>query len=356
MRYLWAAALAFWFVSTAGAEDQVEYINDAGKRVTARGNIREETPRELAIQTSSDRVAIPIFRIVSVKYDGQPPELITVRAKERQGRYDEAIAEYTQIGTDLGKEDPDKARFLLSDIAFSVFRCLAEAAILDPAKSDQALAWHAKHGGKFTDSRQYYEMRELLGRVYLAKRDYELAAKEFAALQEVEWPGYQEKGTKYAGIAALRQGNLVDAAANFDKVIEGTASDPVATLQRHEAKVYKSEVLIADGKGAEAENMLRDALKEIPEENVAIRAQAHNALGDAIRIGKNNDKLAMLDGYMWVNVLYDRDPEQLARALYNLSGIFRSIGQPERADQMAARLKNDFPNSDWTKKLETSTN
>ncbi|MFO0946313.1 MAG: tetratricopeptide repeat protein [Planctomycetota bacterium] len=352
MRMVGVMVLAAVLTSSVRADDQVEYLDDAGKRVTARGNIREETPRELAIQTNTDRVAIPIYRIQSVKYDGQPPELITVRAKERQGRFDEAMAEYTQIGTDLGKEDADKARFLLADIAFGVFRCLAESAILDPAKADQALAWHAKHGSKFTDSRQYFEMRELLGRVHLTKKDYEAAAKEFAALKEVDWPGYQEKATKYAGIAALRQGNLVDAAANFDKVIEGTAKDPVATEQRHEAKVYKGEVLVAEGKGADAEVMLREALKEIPEESVSIRAQAHNALGDAIRQAKNNDKLAMLDGYMWVNVLYDRDPEQLARALYNLSGIFRAIGQGERAEQMASRLKNDFPNSDWTKKLE----
>lgn len=351
MRRLAMLVLVLGWTAMGLAEDTVDYTGDGGKRTTARGNIREESKRELVIQAGNDRVAIEVPKIISIKYDNQPPELVTIRAKERLGRYAEAAGDYTELGKSIDGRDAN----LQAEVAFSVFRCLAEQAIADPAKADAALAWHEKYGKEFEDRRQYYDMRELMGRVLLAKGDGEGAARQFAALEEVDWPGFREKAAKYAGIAALGKGDLEGALAHFDKIIEGTGTDEASEQQRNAALVYKADILVRRNEPADAEKLLRVSLPKISDDNVAIKALGYNTLGDALRATTKNDKLAMLDGYLWVNVLYDRDSEQLARSLYNLTGIFRSLGQPERADELAARLKTDFPESPWTKKLSEQT-
>jgi tetratricopeptide (TPR) repeat protein len=347
-----AAVLLFGAITgSAGAEDELQYYDNAGKRVTVRGKIVDETTKAVVIErTGGKKESIPVNAIDQVRYDEQPAELVQTRTKERQGRFQDAYDDYMKIGQLL----PENKPYLSAAVAFGAFRMAAELAVVDPSKADNALKIQQTFVQAFPQSRHHYAMQEYLGRIYLAKGDYSAAAAALAKLAEVDWPGYREKATVYQGIAALKQKRLDEAIKFFDQVLGATGDDDAVLEQKNLAQVYKGECLVQGGKAAEAETLLRKALAEIDPEAYEVRAIGHNALGDALRAA-GKPKEAMLAGYMWVNVIYNQFPDQLARALFNLAQVFREIGQPERAQQIVARLQAEFPNSEWTRRLTSGS-
>jgi tetratricopeptide (TPR) repeat protein len=332
---------------TAWGQDEVSYFNLDGKRMTARGTILEENPREVVVQTGGgNKQTAPVNRIESVRYAKQPAELVQTRVRERQGRWEEALEDYKRISQEVGEDQ----KFLMSTVIFGAFRAAAELAVVDPKKAEEALTLQKRFAEAFPESRHHYAMFELLGRIHLAKGDFDEAVKMFAKLGEVDWPGFAEKAAVYQGVAALNRGQLYAAIPHFDRVIQSTGKDELTRQQRFAAQVYKGECLVRSAKAGEAEKLLRAALEAIDEEAVEVKAIGHNALGDALRASQK-PKEAALAGYLWVNVVYNQNPEQLARALFNLAQVFQQIGLKERAQEMAARLQAEFPNSDWTRKL-----
>lgn len=335
--------------TAARAVDIVEYFSEDGRKVSARGTIQSENRTEVVVQTGMKTVTIPVWRIDNVKYDRQPLELATIRSRFDQGRFEEIITELKEMGKTLD----EKSTALQGQLLFYIFRASAEWAISDPSRVDEAAKWYSKLIEGFPDSRFYFPANEAAGRMYLAAHDYANAAKAFGTLKDVDWPGYKEKALLYEGVAKLKQNQIPAAIAVFDAVLASPSTEANIALQKNFASAYKGEALAQSGKFAEAEKLLRTAIEAIPPDQFEVHAVAHNALGDALRAAKR-PKEAILDGYMVVNVMFNRDGEQTARALFNLSELCVEIGQKDRAKDFATRLKTEYPNSSWTKKVPTN--
>jgi tetratricopeptide (TPR) repeat protein len=348
LSHLVAAAAVLVWAPLAWADDSVEFITDDGKTQTVRGNIREETEREVVVQTSTAQRRIPVYQITEVRYDQQPAELINVRSKFTQGRFEEVVTDLRNIGKSLGASASPN---LQQTLAFQIFAAQAELAIQDPSKSADALKWYADYGDSFARTRHYFPIQEYLGRIYLAGKEYAKADQAFQNLEQVDWPGYKERATNYRGIAALKQ-NQSDAALKlFDDVVNASGEAQALKEQQLLAKVYKAKALVGLSKAKEAEDLVRQTLNEIPAENTTAKAIGRNTLGDALRAQNKNPKEVMLEGYMWVFAVYNKDPDELAYALFNLVDLFTQLKQPERAQEMAQTLRNNFPSSEWTQKL-----
>lgn len=345
-----AAVAVLFFGHSVWADDTVDFTTDDGKSQIARGNIREETQQEVVVQTSTGQKRIPVYQINDVRYDQQPAELIAIQSKFTQGRYEEVIEDLRNIGKSLGNAQPS----LTQALGFKMFAAMAEQAILDPAKSEAALKWYADYGEALSRTRHYYPIQEYLGRIYLSTKDYAKADQAFQNLEQVDWPGYKQKATVYRGIAALKQDQFDQANSLFDEVVNATGDAQSIKNQQLIAKVYKAKALVGIKKPEEAETLVRKTLEEIPVENVTAKAIGRNTLGDALRAQNKNPKEVMLDGYMWVFTVYNKDADELAYALFNLVDLFNQLKQPERAQQMAQTLRTEFPTSEWTKKLSGS--
>lgn len=342
--------------SAATAQDEVQYRAADGKLVTARGAIVDESPREVIVQSASgNKQTISVHRLEGVRYANQPAELVQTRVRERQGRWNEALDDYKKISEQVKPEQ----KFLIGAVIFGAFRASTELAVADPTKADEAIMLQKRFAEAFPNSRHEYAMHELLGRVHLAKGDVDAAARTFAKLAEVDWPGYKEKASVYQGIAALKKGKYDEAIRQFDVVIASTVSDEAARLQKYAAQVYKGEALVQSGKPLEAEKLLREALEYINRratelELSEVAAIGHNALGDALRAAQK-PKEALLAGYLTVAIIYQQNPEQLARALFYSAQICRQIGHKAGEEMATRRLQSEFPNSEWTKRLSAGS-
>lgn len=329
------------------AEDVVEAL-EGGKKVAIRGTIKEETPTEVVLDSAGKERRVSVETIESVRYDKQPAELIAVRSKERQGRWAEAAEDYKELGGKSVREDQTRLR---DAIAASMFRCYAELAIADPAQADAALAWYQRAGDSLNAGRHRFATQELLGRMCLAKKDFPSAAAAFATLKEPGWPSLKAKAQVYEGTLLLAEGKAEAAIALFEQTLKDKSFASTEVGQR--AAVYRSEALLKLGRAKEAEKSLRDLIESLDPEQEGIEALAHNALGE-VMLAQQRPKEAMVDGFLWVLVVYPGEPNELARALFHLSRTFPQIGEPERGEQLASRLKSDFPQSRWSKMLTTT--
>ena len=111
----------------------------------------------------------------------------------------------------------------------------------------------------------------------------------------------------------------------------------------------KAESLAALSKFDDAEKLAREVIKNASAEDSAAQAVAWNTLGDCLREA-NKPKEALL-AYLRTDLLYGDDKEQHARALSEIVRLFRRLKQDDRADEIYARLKQDFPASPWFVKL-----
>jgi tetratricopeptide (TPR) repeat protein len=328
----------------AGAQDTVDFRGADGKKQSVKGAIKAEDKSEVSITVGGAERKIPVWEIELIRYEKQPIELINANAKLNQQRWDEAIEDYKLIGQNVSRPE------LQATIGFQIFRASAELALADATRIDEALKWYDRLNATFPDSRHYFPSHELAGRLYLAKGDVAKAATAFALLKKAEGPGAKERAAVCEGIVALRQEKLTDAKIAFDGVLRSTEDSRQARDARAVAGAYSGELLVKSKKFANAEKLLAKLIPEIPENLIEVRAMACNALGDALR-GANKPADAIFDGYMKVVAVYDRNPEQLARALFNLVELFPQIDRKDYAERMAARLREEFPNSSWTKKL-----
>lgn len=346
-RVLPALVLAGW-ASSVGAVDEVEYFTDENRTQTLRGKISDETREAVTIQKSvGGPQTVPVYLIKEIRYDGQPATLVTARSLYDNGRFSEALERYKEIG----KSIPESQAALQLAVAFKVFACQAEMSLADTSLAKEALEYHAKIAGALDKTRHYYPMQELLGRVYIATQDYAKADAAFQQLETLDWPGYHEKATVYRGIAALNQDQAANAETLFDQVISSASPDPESQRQKLIARVYKARCLVKQKKAQEAEKLLRETLESIPVEEYSIKAVGYNAMGDALEAQGKNPKEVILDGYMWVPVVYNRDADETAYALYKLAGLFGQLKDQDRAQQMAAQLKGSYPKSEWAAKL-----
>lgn len=334
------------------ADTEIEYLDEAGTQVlSAKGELLDETPKEVVLKTSSEELRIPIYRLESIKYEDQPSEILNATQLERQNNHEAAIKQLENIAATLDQTLYDD---LYRSIQAGIFRNKAHMGLVDATKLKDALDWYEANKDSLLTSRHYYPSLELVGQLYMRSGDFRKAQDAFDVLGNAGWPGYKEKALVYRGLAALEQKKAGPALEAFQEVIESSSNAPVVKEQKLIARIATVEAMLLSGdpaKGAQAEELCRKILEDLSaEDRQDLMARARNALGDALRTQKKA-KEAVLDGYMWVHILYNRDANQHARAMYYLAMLFPEIGYPDRAEEMKARLTSDYGQTQWAKML-----
>ena len=130
----------------------------------------------------------------------------------------------------------------------------------------------------------------------------------------------------------IRKNKHAEAAAKLKAVKEGMApNDP----QMLKLKVYLAACDIAARKYDGVDKALNAVLESGADSDV--KALARNTLGDYYR-AKGEGEKAFWE-YLWVDVHYNQDREELSRALYNLSKLFAEVRQDRvRAKECLDRL------------------
>src|SRR5262249_24581297 len=188
------------------------------------------------------------------------------------------------------------------------------------------------------DAWQTTQAGELLGHALDAKGDQAAATKLYEDLSgRADLPPESKQKFDVLSLQGLMRGDKAARDKAETKLNALAKSLPAGDPQLPRVQVYLAECWLAGGKAPEAEAKLQELIKGSGDD--AVKGLARNALGDCYRTAGKHEEAFWQD--LWVDVVYNQDPAEEAKALYWLSKLFLEVrSDSARAAQCRDRLLN----------------
>jgi hypothetical protein len=335
------------------AKDDTVYVREGGKNkdILLTGKIEEESPAGIKLKPAKGETkTIPALQIQGVDY-GEGVDIIgKVDYRAGDSKLERALAE-----TNPKKRVDELAVALLSYRAlvaneklrplvpvhryfqYRLAQTQALQARDDAARRDAALAALNDYKTNFLGGWETVPALQMLASLQVDKGDAEAASQTYSALAEVSGltPEMKLQSQMQASRLLLRAQKFADAERKLTQV---EAALPRDDPQRTFVEVYLMQSRIAQNSKLEGIDKKLDQIIRTNKDDHLL-AVAHNALGDYYR-AKNEKERAFWE-YCKVDVLYDRDKEEHAKALYYLAQLFGEAprNDRERAEECRTRLK-----------------
>ncbi len=376
----------------AGAQEPDEILTRTSKGKPAyKGVIAAESPRGLTVKGVADVVAAEEIEDISFDKTLKPlaarfayriaeealkKALTSTKETDRTkalaealGKYQEALAKYEE-GVARKDAGPALAKGALDyKIAFLTYlqardsgkEPALQAAVkqLRAFRTAHPKAWQTSRALRMLaqlhmDLRQFGEAEKVYRELAAAgvanevAQDAEVQARLVtleagkqarAEAKQLETAGKGEEAKQKAGEAAAK---LKEAAASFEK-LAGTL--PKESPQQLRARVALAECVGTSGDLAKASDALKKVLAETKDKGV--RTQAHNTLGYCYWLHSKWQDARW--EFLWVDVVYNQDKAEHAKALYYLADIFARLGEGERARECRETLltERQFAGSEY---------
>jgi tetratricopeptide (TPR) repeat protein len=314
------------------------------------GDVTEVSKTEVTVKVKSPKeetLKIPANEVQSIAWTGEPPEANLARSDDAGGRYQRALDSYQKMLQSSKAPNP----LSKIDLEYGITRANARLALTDPARIDDAIKKLEEFRSKHGDHYRFYEAVGLLGRLYLAKKDFVKAQSAFDTLAKAPWKESQIAAKIAIGRLLQADNKSDEALAAFDAVIGQSAEGRLEESQRQEAMLGKSQVLISQKKHDEAQKLLEEVIDKADADNAKVMAEAYVRLGDCLR-EQGKDKEALF-AYLHVDVLFASEKPLQAEALFHLTRLFEKTGQKAKAAELRDKLESEeFKNTDWARQLK----
>jgi tetratricopeptide (TPR) repeat protein len=352
------AALAVGPAARAQTSDSVRFFDrEAKKERTVNCAIEEETPAHLVIREGARNREIPAADVIDVGYDrsvGSLGLLAYRRATNhehnldspkldpgsRQREFESALDAYREV---LGQVKEPAVR---RHVQFCIGRLLVRRAEDDPKQVGPAIEALQKFVKDYRDGWQLTQAVRLLGQLQEGQGDYAGAEKTYEDLAKQGGVARETREECDLLVARMLLRNHKPALAQerLEKLVKALApTDPEA----NKAQVYLAQCQVEAGKLNEAEAKLKAMLAGSLD--ASAKGLVYNALGDVAR--QRNKPEDAFWNYLWVDVVYNQDRHEQAKALYYLSKLFVQVkNDPVRALQCRQRLLDkDFLGMEYQK-------
>jgi tetratricopeptide (TPR) repeat protein len=345
-----AAALCLGLLCGAVPARAADTIYLKGTKKTISGTIAAESARGVEVRGLKE--VVPAEAISSIDYqwldargrvdadarlkiylkavEVENKALAAPTAAKRVAGLTDAIARF-EAG--LARASP-KQPFLRRYLAYKAAALTAKRAELSGREQDQVLAaarlkdfWK-----KNPDSWEVGRVLTELARIQVGRKAYGDAEETFQALAKlpVSEAVRQEAELKAAGLS-MKAGNYEAARQKLAALAQKLPADSPAGQR---AQVSQAECLAELKKLPEALALLGQVLARARDGGV--KAAAYNALG-ACQLQGSEVKEALWS-FLWVDLVYNRDPAEHARALYYLHRVFGRLNESDRARECLQTL------------------
>jgi len=337
-------------------------VRDKSRRYT--GRIVEETPTSVKLQRRSGAQTFKLPDIETITYAGMNKAMRQAFLDLRAGG-DKLREARKGFDATIPAADAAKQKFLRQALEFGLAEATARLAAADPTAKDgsellvdRTIELLHDFRRSNPDSRHHYPLFLWLGRMYTLKGDAAKAEKAFATLGKSELPSYRLLAEVQRARIYVASKEFAKALAILDKVVKAEAKTDAEQKNVHEAIVLRCQCLQAGGKTKEAIAYLDKVIRESGPTDYALRAKAHNTLGDCHR-ATGEFKEALLN-YLSVDIIYAPlaplalAPEH-AKALYNIAQCWDELSDAGKAKGARQDLRTKYPRSPYTKQLGPSS-
>lgn len=349
-RNRWMAALALAALAVvacvarvAPAQGQFDMIYGSSG-VPAKGTIIKMSKTDVTMDANTIERKFAVNTIKKLTFVDDPLELRRARDAIIQGQLEEAKDQLGNI--DMASVSREVVK---QDIAF--YKALANARLALGGTGSQAkavtemLAFVRTGSGNF----HYYEAVETLGDLAVALGIYDKAEVYYKELGRAPWPDYKMRAAVSEARALQAQKKYADALQKFSMVASSDMTTPEAERQKVYAGIGRAACLAQTDQFAEGVTIIEGMIVKNDPADYRLFARAYVALGACHRkAAKPKDALL---AYLHVDILFYRDGESHAEALFYLNRLWDEIGETEKATQARNLLKQKYPGSVWVRNL-----
>lgn len=315
-----------------------------------RGEITTVSQTEIVVTPQvGEPTSVPANDVEDVDYQAAPPDLRRARAQERSGQFAEALATYAEVAENVPPGNPH----LRAEIEFLQARTRGKSALGDPTQFSDAAAALEQFIQQHADHYRYYAAQQFLGELRLAADDLAGAEQAFAIVAAAPWADTQMAGKLGSAQIQVRQGDAAAAQAIFDEIVASArANDPATAARRLQAMLGQAQCLQALGRHEDAVPVYETVAREADRDSSRLQAQAYIGQGESYLAAGDRTKEAIMK-FLIVDVVpsLSQHSDLHAQALYELAQLWPTVGQPVRGAEASAKLQQDYPHSEWTKKL-----
>ena len=261
--------------------------------------------------------------------------------KKRAAAYSDALDKYEKAALDI----TDKK--VKAHLDFKIGYLRGKKALEDSSDPKNAISRLRGYVSGNTNSWQITRALLLLAKLQNENKDFGGAAESFGQLMKLDVSEDVKNDARLQG--SLTDVQLGQYAAAEAKLTELMKTLPKGSKAYARAMVAQAECLIAGNKVPEGIDMIKNAIKT--SDDKMLRAVAYNALG-ANYFKAEQYKEARWE-FLWVDVVYNQDKAEHARALYYLSHIFDRLADPDKAAQCRATLlEGTYTGTEYHRKLQ----
>lgn len=334
--YLISALIAVLTCSTAIHAQSRDMIWRRGGDGMISGEIKQVSPDFITIVEKGKSQAVSVDQVTKLRFKDDPSGLASVRSAVVTGQLEQAADQ-------LGAIKPAGRSFVKQELEFYGALVDARLALRGQAKVTDA----ARRMGAFLkgnpDSFRYYEACEVMGDLAMGLQRFDSAAKYYAKLGNSKAESVAARGNMLQADAWLHQGDPVKALGLFKQV----ASSGDSRLQSL-GQLGVASCLAQDGEALRAIEIIEQVIAENDSKDTELFARAYNALGSSfVAAGKNE---SALEAYLHTELLFYRESEQHAEALFHLAKLWAEANNPSEATRAKQTLKQRYASSLWAKK------
>jgi len=348
--------------SARGAD--VKYLDrTTGKEETAKDVTITEDVKGITFRRGGKVVTVSALDVRDVKYDAQEIKPLSLDDLDRPGSKLRQAAlprenadskrklyrEVIQAVTALLPKVPSELRRVRRHLLYQSAEASYRLAQLDGGRREEALAALTRFKEEHNDGWQLAPTLMKLAKLQEAKGDAAAVQKTYEELAAVPGISAEIHTTSLLRVAqTLMKAEKFTAAE--DKLQDLQKTLPANSPEASRVKVHLAQCQVLGNDASKAEQAEKSLRQLAGSGDASLQGLIHNTLGDYL-LKKNKPEEAFWE-FLRVDVLYNSDKNEHARALYHLARLFREVRKDgPRADACLEQLKEKrFEGTEYQKK------
>ena len=305
---------------------------------TISGKITVVSPDYLTVSVANQTKQVAVASITRITLADDPPGLQSVRSSVEGGNLEQASRRISTMKPAVGSRDVVK-----QDIAYYQALVNARLAMKGTGTVTAAVRQMVDFLKKNPRSFRFYAACEVLGDLAMNLERYDTAASYYKRIDAAQSRALKTRSRILQGYAWLRQGDADKSASLFEQAVS-SEDDRLKAL----GQIGLASCRAKQGRPEEGIEMVEKIIAENDATDVELFARAYNAQGRCFEAAQKNEDAVL--AYLHTDMLFYRDFDAHAEALFRLSKLWPTINKPAEATKTRQLLKRVYAATPWAKK------